>query len=432
MNLHRALALLLLAGLFFSACKKPTLDDTKLLPDDVLDLRFTDTLTIEAETVSEDSLDASPATLCLLGSMHDPALGYTNAGCYIPFELLNNNLTFDDTIVTLDSVVLTLWYYNTYGEWRIPQTVEVYEMSEDLIDSVKYFSDKVFSTYTNPVGTKTFIPNTKDSLTIGNNTYAPSLRIKLDNSFGEKFTSAADSSDYANNENFRNYFKGLYLSASKAGGGQGLIAFNPYQDGVRLTLYYHTIEGNDTSYFFPADAPLVVNRYTHDYRSASAVSTAGDSVVFIQGLSGLNTKFTVPNIRSLGNILINKAELVLTVIPDATGKDSIFTPPAKLGMLMSDENGYFNGVTSDQLYPSSTIFGGNKEEETDTVTGQKLIKYKFNLSRYYQEVISESRTDNGIFILPDKRYQIPDRIVAGGSNHSQYAMKLNLLYEIIE
>ncbi len=429
MNLHRALTLLLLAGLCFSACKKPTLEDTRLLPDDELDLRFTDTLSIEAETISEDSVDQSPATLCLLGSMHDPALGYTNASFYMPFDLEDNNLTFDDDTVSLDSVVLTMWYFNTYGDLRTPQTVEVFEMAENIDDSVKYFSDTNLSVYQNPVGAKTFIPNTKDSITVGGIKAAPSLSIRLNDSFGQKFIIASGSSDYADNGSFQEYFKGLYVTASKAGGGKGLAAFNPYQDGVRITVYYHKTDGTDTFYTFPAAAPLVVNHYEHDYRNSS-ISTGGDSLVFIQGLAGLNTRVKVPNLRNLGNILINKAELVVTVVPAADGRDSVFSPPAQLTLAISDADGNFIGGTSDQVFPTS-IFGGDREEETDSLTGQKLIKYKFSLARYYQEVVSEIRADYGIFILPDKRYQIPDRIVAGSGNHSQYAIKLNLVYDII-
>lgn len=428
MTLHRAFILLLAGGFFLFACKKPTLDDTKLLPDDELDLRFTDTLTVAAESVSEDSIIVTSATLCLLGSMHDPELGYTNAGCYVPFLLKNTNLTFDDT-VTLDSVVLTLWYFSTYGDWRTPQTVEVFEMSEDLIDSVIYASDKVFSVYPDPVGVKTFIPRTKDSLTVDGEKIPPSLRVKLSNSFGQKFIDASGSSSYANDASFKAFFKGLYLSASKTGGGQGAVAFNPYQEGVRITLYYHDTQDSTSSYDFPADAPLVVNRYSHDYRNSS-LNTAGDSLLFLQGLAGQNIKLTVPHIRSLGNVLINKAELVLTVLPSTLGNDTLFAPPSLLTVQMSDEDGNFNGATPDQVFPS-TIFGGTKIEETDTVTGEKLIRYKFSLSRYYQEVVSEIREDNGIFILPDRRYQIPNRFVAGGTEHSKYAIKLNLVYDII-
>jgi len=428
MPFQRALTVLFAVGIFFSACKEPTIDDTALLPEDQLDLNFTDTLTIESSFVEEDTMNVTGATLCLLGSMHDPELGYTNASFYIPFKLKDNNLALDDTTVTLDSVVLMMWYFekSAYGELRVPQTVEVFEMSEALVDSLDYTSDKTFSTYPNPVGAKTFIPNTKDSIKVGGVTYPPSLRIRLDNNWGEKFTNASGTSAYEDNENFRDFFKGLYVSPGKAGGGKGLVAFDPYQNGVKITLYYHDAQDSAFSYDFAADPGYVVNHYVHDYRN-SFLNSAGDSLLLIQGLSGMNAKITVPHIRNLGNILINKAELVLTVIPG----DSTFAAPEKLTALKSDEDGKFNGVTNDQVSPSSAIFGGAKTTTTDT-TGQKLTQYKFNLSRYYQEVILEERQDYGIFILPDKRYQIPNRLVAGGSNHSKYSVKLNLIYDVIE
>ncbi len=431
MTFQRALTFLLAAGIFLCACKKPTLDDTALIPDDNLGLNYTDTLSLKTTVVEDDSIDVSGATLALLGSMNDPLLGSTHASFYIPFTLRSNNFAFDDTTVTLDSVALMLWYYPPgYGDWRVPQTVEVYERAEDIVDSVNYFSDQTFAVKPNPVGTKTFIPNTKDTLKINGITYPPSLRIRLSNSFGEKFTSASGTADFADAESFRAFFKGLYITTSRGGGGLGVMAFDPFVGGVQIVVYCHDVEGNDTSNYFPALPDLVVNHYEHDYRSVQ-IHANEDSVVYIQGLAGLYTKVVVPNLRNLGNILINKAELEVTVLPESLDNDTVFTPPAKLTLLMSDSLGNFNGITPDQSFPS-TIFGGNKEEDTDSVTNEKLIKYKFSLSRYYQQVASGERKDFGIFILPDKRYQVPDRIVAGGGGNSKYALKLNLVYDIIE
>lgn len=428
MTLHRALPLLLAAGfLFVSACKKPTIEDTKLIPDDNLGIEFTDTLTLLTSNIIEDSLDVNAATVGLLGSLNDPFLGYTNASFYQPFRLNNNNLTFGDTTITLDSIVLMMEYFDVYGDWRTRQTVEVFEVTEALPDSTTY-SFQAFDVDPTIIGTKTFSPDFRDTIEADGVRYAPSLRMRLSNTFGQKFIEASGTTDYATNEDFREFFKGLYITTSRGGGGKGLVAFDPYQTGIRLSLYYHVLD-SAARYHFTAEPTQVVNRYQHDYRN-SVLNQAGDSLVVIQGLAGVNSKFTVPNIKNLGDIIINKAELVITVLPSTVDNDTLFSPPARLTLVVSDSTGNFAGTTPDQAFPSS-IFGGNMKEETDS-SGQKLIKYKFSLSRYYQEVISGIRQDYGIFILPNTRYQIPDRLVAGGGSHSQYALKLNLTYEQID
>ncbi len=454
MSFFRALGFFLAMSLLFSACKKPVLQDTALIPDDNVNLKFTDTLTVMAYTVAEDSVNVGDATLCAFGMMDDPDFGKTYASFYLPFVLKSNNVVFDDTTVTLDSIVLYLRYFSTYGEWRYPQSVEVYEMTESIIGAqggeafgnqypVDYSSNKTFAVDSGMIGkVSNFVPNTNDSVNIeGVNVSV--LKIKLDSNWGQKFIDSANSvgtSVYENSANFLQFFKGLYFTGSKDDVGKALVFFDPYffnsVSVSRMTIYYHDVQDSSKHLDFPAAPLAVVNHYVHDYRNSTVenyishnpTTIEDDSLVFIQGLAGVNTKVIVPHIRNLGNILINKAELVVTQIN--SGSDSIFTSPSILTLLESDAEGDFDGVTLDQIFPTS-IFGGTRKSETDTTAGTTYARYRFSLSRYYQD-ISEGNPQYGIFILPDKRYQLPNRMIAGGGSHSKFRMKLNLTYTVIE
>ncbi|HXH19118.1 MAG TPA: DUF4270 family protein, partial [Chitinophagales bacterium] len=424
-------------GLFLFACKKPTLSDTALIPENHLDLKFTDTLTVRAITVREDSIDVSSATLCGLGTINDTVFGKISASFYIPFTK-----NFSDTFLpgtaplTLDSAVLSLWYFSAYGDWRFPQSVAVYEMTEAMSDTAAYYSNTTFETNHFSIGKKThFIPNLNDSILLDGEMTVPSLRIMLDKSWGQKFIDSSGTPVFISSDKFRNFFKGLYVTET-SGNGKGLVFFDPYVSGVRLTIYYRDAFDSSFHYDFPAVPAYVVNHYEHDYANSTVEdfinrpdTLQGDSLVFIQGLAGVNTRFIVPYLSNLGNILINKAELVLTQITEDTDT-SLFKAPPTLIML---EGGTDGNITAspppDQQFPSS-IFGGVKKSETDTA-GAAFTRYRFSLSRYYKHVM-DGNADFGIFILPEKRYQSPYRLVAGGGSHSKYALKLNLTYTIIE
>jgi len=442
MSFHKALGLVLVGGLFFSACKKPVLEDTLLIPEDNLNVRFTDTLTVEAFNVPEESIDVYDATYCVLGTMKDPDLGRTFASFYLPFRFRSgqDSVILEGTSpLTPDSIILSLWYLNTYGEWRQPQTVEVFEVSEAIDDSAQ--SSKIFAVYPAALGAVYgFVPHIYPVDTIDGGIISSSLRIRLSNSLAQRFINASGSSDFLNTESFQEFFKGIYITTTTRD-GEGLVYFDPFpypSEGTfhtKLTLYYHDDSAKTYSYEFPAASSSVVNHYSHDFRGSTAEpfitnpADEPDSIIFIQGLAGVNTKIVVPNIRNLGVILVNKAELVITKVNDPTGMDTIFDPPSALALRVIESDGDYH-TSPDDTFPSS-IYGGVKLDEKDS-NGTAYTRYRFSLTRYYQQVISQKREDNGIFILPLARYQVPNRLMAGGSGRSQYALKLNLTYTEVD
>lgn len=424
MFLMRALGVVFWCALFFSACKKPALQDTALIPDDRLGLKSADTFTVKAYSVHEDSIGMTLVTFCDLGYMEDPAFGTTEASFYLPFVLKKDSITFDDGPIALDSLVLYLRYAGTYGDWRYPQAVQVHEMTEGIVDSVDYFSNQTFDVDPVSVGeVNGFIPNMFDSVAVKGEKYPPLLRIKLDDSFGQKFIDAAGTSVYHTNEDFSNFFKGLYITANKSNGGKAIVLFDPYTykgDTVsKLTVYYHDAQDTSKSMDFPPNRIEFVNRYVHDY-SNSAVepfinnpdTTGGDSLIFIQGLAGLNTKLTVPYLNSIGNVFINKAELVLT--ENSEHGNSVFDPPLKLSAFEASDDGGIGALI----------------DEADAETDASGTRYKLNLSRYYQETVHNNR-ENAIFISTGNRWHIANRFAAGGGSHSKHALKLNLTYATI-
>ncbi len=442
MPFNRVALILCACGLFFSACEKPVLEDTKLIPEDNLNIRFTDTLTVIAYTVEEEPYEITVRSTLAVGTVIDPDLGTTQAGFYVPFSLPKDEFEYLDSLV-LDSVVLSLPYSYLYGDSTIEQDFEVFELAEPVKDTAFTNTDLQFNPV--PVGVLSgLVPNTIDNIIIpGDTTYPPHLRIKLDTSFGQKILNASQA-DLLDEEGFRNFFKGLYVKGVDSKGGKGLVFITTNSNLSCITLYVHngTV---DTTVRFKADFGL--NHFAHDYSHSTVApyitsrdSINGDSLIFIQGMAGLNAKFIVPYFKNLGNIAVNKAELVLTQDNEKSPDVAFVFAPRSLVLFSCDENGdpHTDGVP-DQLSPP-TITGGTRVEEFDSILNFKVARYKFSLSRYYQDVV-KGEQDNGIFMANGIRSGsnlkyverlYASRLIAGGSGHSKFAIKLNLTYTVIE
>jgi hypothetical protein len=415
MRVSLPLCLLFLGSMILFSCEKPVLDENGTLPTDNLGLEYTDTLTVSTFTVLEDTLRSDELAINVLGSMADPVFGKTHASLYTEFTLPVNNLTFGDA-PALDSIVLALHLSGSYGNITTPQTFIVYRMHEEMNIDSAYFSDRTFALEPE-VGRITIAPNVTDSVTVDSVKRGPQLRIKLNNSLGQDLLNQAGGSHLVNNAAFQAYFNGLYILPDTNSPGSGMVYIDLASSDTRLSLYY-----NDTvTNFFVTSASESVNHFVHNYSGSvvagylDSTSAAGDTLSFAQSLSGVKTKVFVPYIKNLGNIAINKAEMVFTAVGDTIP----FANPGKLIANGVGPNGS-NALLLDQLVTAGYLGGGKLTEG-----GQ--VKYKLNLARYYQGLI-EGDADAGVYIFPTPPSRIADRVVLAGGNHSQYKVKLNLTY----
>ncbi|MDX2001548.1 MAG: DUF4270 family protein [Chitinophagales bacterium] len=421
MRISSLSALFFLGSIVFFSCNKPVLDDDGTSPTDNLGLAFTDTLTVQAFTVLEDTLRSDGLAVNVIGSLDDPIFGTTHASVYTEFTLPVNNLDLGDTLV-LDSIVLCMRYAGFYGDSTSAQTFIVKRMTEEMnVDSL-YSSNRYFTAPDEVGRLSNFVANTTDSLLVDSAKTGPQLRIKLDNSLGQDLLNQSGSGNFADNAAFQAYFNGLYIMPDTTNAGNNVLYFDLRTAESGLFLYY-----NDTVIRFPISSlSETVNNYKHNYTGSTVAQYldttggANDSLIFVQGLSGVKTRIFVPYIRNLGNIAINRAELEFTVVSSDSGT---YKNPGRLIANGVGENGE-NTLLPDQLI-STDYLGGAKTSSNGTV------KYKLNLARYYQSLV-EGGEDSGIHVFPTPPNRIGDRAVLGGGNHSQYRLKLNLTYTKIE
>ena len=418
-----------------SGCKKSTLIGNDLLPSsDDLNGIFTDTLTLKTKTVTEFPLKTSTNSKFLLGTIDDPVFGKSTASIYSQFQIGGQvDLGSPDSLF-IDSLVLNLQYTGHYGNFDQPANISVFQLTQDINADSAYYSDRNFRHYLHAVGQKiNFIPNFESPLYVGGDTIAPSLRIRLSDRLGQDLLNQSKGTNFASNAAFQSFFKGLLIEADSNINGKGIMYFNMTSSTSvsKLTVYYHKPDVDSLKYDFIIGTDCsVFNHYTHNYISTEIQTTLqstsqSDSIVYVQSMSGLKTKITIPNLKNLGNILVNKAELEITVPSWKIDPDSIFTSPSRMLCLLADSIGK-NAIIPDQI-SSNLIYGGFKE--TAYLNGQKVYKYKFSLTEHIQDLVSGSVTDYGLFLLTYPSPEIADRIIlAGGNRSDDLRMKINLIY----
>ncbi|RXF69060.1 DUF4270 domain-containing protein [Arcticibacter tournemirensis] len=444
--------LITLIGLFaFSSCQKSDLIGLDINPQDSVNGKYIANYNVNTVTVRDDSVNTFNIGQYPLGSLSDPDLGTTEAGIAMQLSLPSSGFTFG-TAAELDSAVLVMRYGNDfYGDsLNTAYKIDVYELAEKF--GTNYYSNKEWSVGESK-GSKEGIRNFawRDSIRItqivkgGPDTLvkvAPQLRIKLDKAKVETKLFGEGNTQYlANNTAFVNHLKGLYLKVSKAADATGGIAFlNMAATDVvaRLDVFYRNTNssgGKDTltaSFNVAGEAASIKHNY-----EGTAVKAQLDaplqtfSTVYVQPMGGLKTKVTFPdlkNLKQLGNIAINKAELVVYT---GTSTTSILEPSRTLTLYQPDIAGQRQSLP-DQALEWGGVYYSNAQK-----------RYIFNLSTYVQRILSGKSEQYPVYIISsDDKFisrqsrnistiaTTASRSILAGKDHPEFKIKLNIYYTL--
>lgn len=229
---------------------------------------------ISARTFTPEAVQTNNLQLNLLGVYSDPLFGTQEANILSSVILTTPNPDFG-TEPVLDSVVLSIPYFSRevieegeteykldsiYGSGPIKLSVieskfflNNLDPETDFQQSQKYYSNMEPRILNNSGAllyeNENFTPSAQ-SLTEyapGNNgeidtlTLAPALRVKLNKDFFQnKILDNQGSSDLLNFNNFRDYFRGVYLKADQVGDNGSMMLLNVQQENSGITLYYRT------------------------------------------------------------------------------------------------------------------------------------------------------------------------------------------------
>ncbi len=430
---YKSLLFVAAVGLFLvSGCSKTTELGLSLVELERSDIIYTDTISLEMSTITTTPFSATSAGRWLCGAYEDPVFGYTEMGTYFNFYITSTNIKFDSS--TFDSIVLALHYDTTghYGDaWTSSpsaQTWDVYRLAADLKESTSYPSDTTIAVGAALASNVTFTPHVLDSITIDTTLSAPQLRIRLDDAFGQSLFAPSDTTIYASNTNFKNFFKGVFIKPTTGATNTNLIRFFP--DRTKLILYYtEIVDGTPTRKSFEyyaggSDAQSVLVA-KHNYTNTNVLNNGTtDTVAYVQGANGVTTKVLFPHLDSLGSVIINKAELLLysPVPPPAS-----YPLPKQLVAVEwdSDDSTYVfvNDLsTSISKLSSYTLFGG-KLERPDSST----YLYRMNVSSYMQRVLEGDVADKALYIQALTILD-PARVMLGNQRSRSAKAKLLLTY----
>ena len=428
------------ALLLLVMCNDPSPLGSDFLKDVELDIGFTDTFSINAFTIHEDSIETySPSSLTpirtyLVGTLNDPIFGRSESNIYTQLDYdVFSPPSLSDAV--LDSVVLTLAFdslgiYGDTTQIQVDRLIENMNIAESTYSNHGFLGKKVgeLTNYIYSADSITIIePNSSGDLdTIQT---APQLRIRLNNSIGEELIEL-DTSGVLDADNIYDHLYGLGIKTVAS--NQAMLGIDLNSEYSTLTLYY---EKNSNKYkysFLMSSAVKRTLEFSTDHTGAPVESflddsTKGDSLDFLQPLGGTNIQLSVPALANLSNYIINKAELECYVAT-VDGDNLDFYPPANQ---VAPYEEYEN-----ELIPATDVFIGNDVRFLLSTSGGTveevstgLYRYRANISSHLQDMINGT-IENKVFLVPYPRRESPRRTIVYGPHHPTYPMKLRITYTL--
>ncbi|MBK7869966.1 MAG: DUF4270 domain-containing protein [Saprospiraceae bacterium] len=431
------------------ACTDPTEIGADLLEGDKAEVGFTDTIGVIATTIKTDSIltyfpvfqasEAFGGYPC--GNMDDPIFGTSKAQIYGQVSL-SATLPDLESAAKVDSIVLVLPYDTSgvYGNTKETYGISVNRLTEDMDFNLSYYSNDSFqSDDANPLANIQFIPNL-DSVTIFDYESGAvdtlelpaQLRITLPISFAQELVQL-DTSFYVSDSAFISYLKGIHIQPTTV--NQGMLSFNLADARAGIYLYYEKTDTSKAQYLFEFN-PFRARSVQFEHNTAGTIldryagnTSLGDSLIFVQGMAGVNTKIEIPFVKNLKGLVINKAELEVRIASLPGDNLNIFTPVPQIILLTTEDDGDF--VTIDDiaiLLPQGTTvfnsaYGGMPEEGKP---GEPMV-YNMNISTHFQRMIDGARP-NELYLSVLNRVETPSRVALYGAKHPQYAIKLKVAF----
>jgi hypothetical protein len=391
------------------------------------------------------------------GTTHANAYFNVSAPNYLYYPFYNK-----DSLVAIDSVVLSLSYQGYYGDSMSNQTLRVFEIAQNagFNDTTLFkYSQPDFATVGAELGSKSFqIKNLKDTVIhiVKKDTTKLTgvIRIRLNTQLGTRLASY-DTTNTANggfrtDSIFKLLFRGIAVKADNS--GSGLIYISPSDVNTKLSVYYRTHFGGsiDTTvvnflHTTGGQANTINRTPSGTWANYLANGQSSDDKIVLATTPGSYATIRVPGLDTLKNSIIHLAELRMQ--PIKTAQEGVYTYPLALFLdhrnatadtvfTFDKDMGLTNNYTS-YSYDVSTFGGILLSDST----------YRFNLSRYVQGIVTNRNTNQNDVIrvfaplrtyVYSKQYgaknliTVTDRpaqgriVIAGGNYQANPAKRLRL------
>jgi hypothetical protein len=377
------------------SCKKKEsyIGKNSINQNELLNSTQVDTFTLKTYTKIEDSVQTDNTITGVLGSYNDPVFGTFKSSILAHLRLPAVNPSFGDVnAIKIDSFVLGLVYVGFYGELS-PQKFEVFQLNDSIGAKTKYYTTTIKQHLNDNLivaGKDVLTPSPTNKIVIDTAQVNAQLRLYLDTNLARTFLNQAvnDPTTFSSNDNFINYFKGLYIgvnNASQSPGTGGVSYFDLADPLTKLTIYYHqTGADKQKTYDF------LINASSANYTKAD-IDNTGTSVenAFENSQVGLTAFYTqalksravvsIPGIKNLSKKAVIHQALLYLPIEYQTGSNYAPSAEISISTKLQKSSNYFNiglasydevenqyvidlktyiqSILSDQRYPVSTSAG---------------------------------------------------------------------------
>jgi len=381
--------------LFCSCEEPPTMIGGEILPPgDYISIFSTDTFKITSYTNYDSRIRTETIKTPFIGVYHDDDFGTTTSG-FVSQLRLEAPWWEDEDSWEVDSVKLVLRVMSNLGENdKFRHYLRISEISDVLYNNKEYYSNTQVDT--TGFGVSAYIPQLRSD-TINN------IEITLPTSFGKRLIEDQSQLFYdadTNNPDFRNYFKGIYITMPSASAANPfLLGFDfTYDSQNHIYSNYIVVFMTDTTkypdpYRFLLDSRRENARFTKIEHNFSANindiinKPEINSLSYVQGLYGVYTTISIPGLEAIKNdpkrtrSAVNKAQLIVPV--DLINYADTIAPR----LLMR----YVNDKDEKEMVPDysvvsesgSSYFGGFFDEEKQ--------EYRFNIASFVQNYLKDTQ-----------------------------------------
>ncbi|MGZ5135235.1 MAG: DUF4270 family protein, partial [Flavitalea sp.] len=405
--------------LFYSSCTKIDTTDlgNELIPavdnintfETVLDIITNNILPTDSTTEMPYNLDHAIGII-----ENDLDFGKTDAALYFdvsPSTYKSYPFVNKDSVLSVDSVVLSLAYKSLYGDSNSMQRFEVFEIDQHADFKYSNVSDykithpdfQVLPTALGGITTdfKTLNDSVRYINGIDTLRTVNELRIPLSTSLATRFINADTTNAYSNDSIFKTYLKGLAVKIDNAASPSknALAYFDLTSDKSKLTFYVKVKQNGIATPIAPffryfnsngttnssigAQANLITRIPGNGYLANVTNGDPNDDKIYIQSTPGSYAYLSIPGIDTLSNRVIHRAELILEKLPPVS--ETFGTPD----LLFID---LINPAGDKSLtIPNDFVRNGANTYDVNLLGGKlKDNRYVFNISRHLQNIVSNN------------------------------------------
>ncbi len=389
----------------------PSILGRDILPsEDNFYVKIDSSVVINAYTITGKNVVTSLNQYLPIGSLKDSIFGFSTAGMvaqYLPISPTPPN-----SIVSIDSFLITLNITRAYGDTLTPQTVRIYGITETLPTDTLYYSD--------------FDVNGKYDLDeLGSSVFSPddsTIKIRITNeNYLNRFFVLPDSV-YERITNFTQEFKGFYIRTDNVTEGGGYAIINPYVDGSKIEMYYNG--SLKYSMYFSPYVP-VFSVFTNDYENypvSNHLDQPGlnDSILFIEGLAGVSVRLSFPQLDTFLNnkrVAINKATLIIPAdFKTANISENNF--PSKLMLFRLSDNGEYNYLYDYKI--SSSYYDGTYYKSKKA--------FIINIGLHLQNYLDRKIENSDLILVSYSSSESPERLIIKGTGSLKPKIMLQVTY----